>query len=249
MKHALLKYSKKSSLKILSIGNFKRSAGRSSKGKLLIRSRGSGVSRRLRVVDFYRGIWNVPAVIIGIEYTSYWYPPLACLSYYIGVLSYIRLLAGLRVGSAITSGFLSTPGSVGNSSILLFIPINKHINTVGFSINKAAVFSRASCAYSKIIKKKRFQIYITLKSGTVKSVSPFAQATYGTLYKPSFVLNNKILSKAGHSRKLGFRPKVRGVAMNPIDHPHGGGEGKKSGKASPRNIWGFMFKNRRTTRT
>lgn len=246
MGNVLLKYSKKYSLKFLSEGNFKRSSGRSRGGKLLVRARGSGISHRLRIVDFYRGIWNISAVVIGIEYTSYLYPPVACLSYYAGIMAYIRLVAGLRIGSTITSGFLSTPAKIGNSSILLSVPINRHISTVGFLAAQAAVFSRAACTYSKIIKKKKFQSYILLKSGIIKTVSPFANATYGIIYKPSFVLNGRIFSKAGHARRLGFRPKVRGVAMNPVDHPHGGGEGKKSAKASPRNVWGFMFKDKRT---
>lgn len=128
------------------------------------------------------------------------------------------------------------------------MPINRHLSTVGLAPNRVAIFSRAACAYSKIVKKKKFVFYIMLKSGCIKKVSPFAAATYGIVYKPSFILNNKLLANAGRSRRLGYRPKVRGVAMNPIDHPHGGGEGKKSAKAAPRNLWGFMFKNKRTAR-
>jgi len=154
----------------------------------------------------------------------------------LGVLAYIRLISGLRVGSTIIAGSLNTPSKIGNSSLLLSIPVNRYISTVGASAAQAGIFSRASCTYSKIIKKKRFQCYIMLKSGIVKNVSPVAQATYGIIHRPSFILNSGNSSKAGQYRRLGYRPKVRGVAMNPIDHPHGGGEGKKSTKASPRNV-------------
>lgn len=246
-KYTKLKYSKKSAIKSLSRGHLRRSSGRSKSGNILVRSRGGGVSVRYRIVDFYRGIWNVNAVVVGIEYTTYRRPPLACVSYSIGVLSYILLIDGLRIGSIIKAG-LDTKVKYGSSSLLLYMPINRYISLISMTPGGRSVFSRGACTYSKIVKKKRFKFYITLKSGAVKQVSPFSCATYGIIYKPSFKLNSRIIKNAGLSRRLGLRPKVRGLAMNPVDHPHGGGEGKKSTKASPRNIWGFIFKNKKTAK-
>jgi len=240
------RYSKVSSLKLLSCGGFRRTSGRSKRGVILVRHRGGGVFVRRRCVDLYRGLWNVKGVVVGVEYVGYRYPLVVCISYFIGVLCYISLIKGLRLGSTIIAGGF-TPKKIGDSSLLIKMPVNKHICFVGKHVNSFAIFSRAASTYSKIIRKKKFIYYIKIKTGAVIKVSPFAIATLGVVYKSSFILNNSHNKNAGVSRRLGFRPKVRGVAMNPVDHPHGGGEGKKSAKVSPKNIWGFIFKNKATS--
>jgi len=217
------------------IVGLKNSTGRNNSGKITVRHKGAGHKRKYRKINFLRVI-NSTSVIIGIEYDPYRNLNIAAsYDYKKKIFFYILAPKKIRIGDIIESG-LSPEFYTGNALPVFKIPEGSFIHNITSNNKKKAQYSRAAGAFAILKEKNNEYAKIKLSSKKEKLISIQEYATLGILNEKYHSLKN--IKKAGRSRWLNKRPSVRGVAMNPIDHPHGGGEGKKSGKrVSP---WGKM---------
>jgi len=211
------------------------SAGRTRFGTISIRHRGGGVKKNYRVIDWFRALWNISAVVRRFEYDPFRNTLIMLLSYSCGALSYIIAVENLMIGDIVWNS-LKTTMRVGNNCCLKYLKVGLKIHALESNIYKGAQLLRASGAYGKIVKKNYSKILIKLKSGRLINTHKFCTATVGGVLNFNFLLFR--YKKAGFMRLKGYRPHVRGVAMNPIDHPHGGGEGKKSKKK--KNLYEYL---------
>ena len=217
--------------------------GRNSTGRVTMRHRGGGHRRRLRIIDFKRDKYDMPANVLTIEYDPNRSARIALVEYQDGEKRYIICPAGLEVGASIISGD-ATDIKVGNSTTLRRIPPSTQIHNIELAKGKGGQIVRSAGSSAQIMAKEDKYAHIKLPSGEIRLIDIDCYATIGQI---SNIEHEGIsLGKAGRSRWLGRRPKVRGVAMNPIDHPHGGGEGKSSGGRHPCTPWGKPTKGYKT---
>ena len=228
----------------------KRSGGRNNQGRLSVRHRGGGHKRRYRLVDFKRNKPGVPARVATIEYDPNRSGRLALLHYADGDKRYILAPGGLCIGDTLLSG-PDAEVKVGNALPLMSMPTGTMIHNVELRPWKGAQLIRSAGASAQVMGKEGAYVQIRLKSGEVRRVLGACLATVGQVGNPDH--ENVSVGKAGRMRWKGQRPHVRGVAMNPVDHPHGGGEGKAAaGNPHPVSPWGQQakgYKTRRTKRT
>lgn len=223
--------------------------GRNVYGRITVRHRGGGHKRLYRLVDLKRDKLGVPGKVVAVDYDPNRTARLARVHYVDGDRRYITYPVGLSVGATISSG----PGSdikPGNCLALSDIPVGEMIHNVEISPGGGATLARSAGASAQLLAKVGKFALIRLPSGEERNVLLTCKATIGTVGNVDHI--NRILGKAGVSRWLGKRPTVRGVAMNPVDHPHGGGEGKTSGGRHPVTPWGKPskgFKTRNNKRT
>jgi large subunit ribosomal protein L2 len=218
-------------------------AGRNASGRITVRRRGGGHKRRYRVVDFRRQIFGVPARVATIEYDPNRSARLALLHYADGTRNYVLAPKGLHVGDRIVS---SRDADIrpGNSLPLGSIPVGTEVHAVELKIGGGAKMCRAAGSWAQLLAKEGNWATLRLPSGEMRLVHLECRATIGRVGNEEH--GNIKLGKAGRSRWLGNRPKVRGVAMNPVDHPHGGGEGRTSGGRHPVTPWGHPTKGKKT---
>jgi len=217
--------------------------GRNCTGRVTMRHRGGGHKRRLRIIDFKRDKYDMPANVLTIEYDPNRSARIALVEYQDGEKRYIICPAGLEVGASIISGD-ATDIKVGNSTTLRRIPPSTQIHNIELAKGKGGQIVRSAGSSAQIMAKEDKYAHIKLPSGEIRLIDINCYATIGQI---SNIEHEGIsLGKAGRSRWLGRRPKVRGVAMNPIDHPHGGGEGKSSGGRHPCTPWGKPTKGYKT---
>jgi large subunit ribosomal protein L2 len=237
-----LNISKKPLLKSKVVGK-KNSSGRNHSGKITVFHKGGGVKKRYRKIDFNRKL-NLTSIVCSLEHDPNRNAFIASVYDFINK-KFIYILApqGLRVGDIVKSG-LDTEPSLGSSLPIANIPIGTPIYNISPKQFSPAQISRAGGTFSVIKEKTEKYAVIELSSGEQRYISPKCFASVGEVSKELHFLTR--LGKAGQSRWLGKRPTVRGVAMNPIDHPHGGGEGKKSGKG--RTPWGKPNQRGKTTK-
>jgi large subunit ribosomal protein L2 len=212
-----------------------RISGRNNNGRITIRRRGGGHKRHYRVVDFKRDKAGIPAKVATIEYDPNRSAHIALLHYVDGEKRYILAPIGLAVGQSIVSG----PGSdiiVGNALPLRSVPIGTTLHNIELKPGAGAQMARSAGAQAQLQAKEGDWALLKLPSGEVRRVPLDCMATIGQVGNAEH--QNVSLGKAGRTRWQGRRPKVRGVAMNPVDHPHGGGEGKTSGGRNPVTPWG-----------
>jgi large subunit ribosomal protein L2 len=212
-----------------------KSSGRNSQGKITSRRRGGGNKRRYRVVDFRRNKDGVPAKVAHIEYDPNRSARIALLHYADGEKRYILAPQGISAGDRIMSG----PGSdirAGNCLPLANIPVGTVVHAVELRPGQGAKMARSAGSSVQIVAKEGGFAQLRLPSGEMRLVNLQCKASVGTVGNPEHELVSK--GKAGRNRWKGRRPKVRGVAMNPVDHPLGGGEGKSSGGRHPTSPWG-----------
>ena len=227
----------------------KRSGGRNSQGRICVWFRGGGHKQRYRLVDFKREKHGVPAVVASIEYDPNRSANIALLHYADGEKRYILQPVGLKVGMKIMSG----PAAdilVGNALPLRHIPPGTVVHNVELRPGKGGQMARAAGVEVRLIAKEGKYALLKLPSGETRRVLIACMATIGQVGNVD--QGNVSLGKAGRSRHLGRRPHNRGVSMNPVDHPHGGGEGKSSGGRHPVTPWGQPtrgFKTRNNPRT
>ena len=202
----------------------KQKAGRNSNGRLTVRRRGGGHKRRYRVIDFKRDKFGVPAKVAAIEYDPNRSAHIALLHYVDGEKRYILAPVGIQVGDMLNSGD-DAEIRVGNALPLNKIPLGSSIHNIEMKPGKGGQLVRSAGAAAQLVDREGKYARIRLPSGEIRLVPAKSMATLGQVGNVSQI----VIGKAGRSRWLGKRPKVRGVAMNPIDHPHGGGEGKSSG--------------------
>jgi large subunit ribosomal protein L2 len=217
--------------------------GRNSSGRVTMRRRGGGHRRRLRLIDFKRDKYDIPATVITVEYDPNRSARIALVEYEDGEKRYILCPAGLRVGDKISSGE-SAEIKLGNATKLKRIPSGTPVHNIELAKGQGGQIVRSAGLSAQIMAKEDDYVHVKLPSGEIRLVGIECYATIGQIGN---IENEGVsLGKAGRSRWLGRRPKVRGVAMNPIDHPHGGGEGKSSGGRHPSTPWGKPTKGYKT---
>lgn len=211
-------------------------AGRNNRGLITLRGRGGGHKKKYRIIDFQRKLTTVQAKVASIEYDPNRNARIALLHYENGVKKYILCPRSLKVGMRISSG-AGSPLEVGNSMPLASIPLGTSVHNIELTLGKGGQIARAAGTYAQIIAKEKDLVTLKLPSNEVRLVSKNCYATLGQVGNIDHI--NMTLGKAGRRRWLGRRPKVRGVVMNPIDHPHGGGEGRSPiGRSKPVTPWG-----------
>ena len=217
--------------------------GRNNNGRITARRRGGGHKRRYRIIDFKRLKHDVEATVLRLEYDPNRTAFIALIKYADGELSYILAPQRLREGDKIISGD-TVDIKPGNAMPMQNIPVGTIIHNVEMKVGKGGEIARSAGTYAQIIGKDQGYAQLRLNSGELRMVRAECMATVGAVSNPD--QQNIKLGKAGRKRWLGKRPSVRGVAMNPIDHPHGGGEGRTSGGRHPVTPWGKPTKGKRT---
>ncbi|MDC2984673.1 50S ribosomal protein L2, partial [Candidatus Marinimicrobia bacterium] len=223
----------------------KKTGGRNNHGKITMRRRGGGHKRKYRLIDFKRNKFDVSAEVIAIEYDPNRTSRIALLEYEDKERRYIIATSGMKVGDRlISSRFNKIPVKDGNAMPLSFVPDGMLVHNIEFKIGKGGQMVRSAGSYARIMAKEDGKITLKLPSGEMRMVDERCMATIGSVGNRQH--ENIILGKAGRSRWMGRRPKVRGVAMNPVDHPMGGGEGRTSGGGHPVSPTGIPSKGYRT---
>ena len=221
----------------------KKSGGRNTQGRITVRHRGGGHKRKYRLIDFKRDKTGIPARVATIEYDPNRSARIALLHYADGEKRYILAPLNLRVNDVIESG-PKADIKPGNALPLQNIPLGTYIHNIELRAGKGGQIVRSAGTYAQLMAKEDRYAQIKLPSGEVRMVLLNCQATIGQLGNVQH--ENISLGKAGRKRWLGKRPRVRGVAMNPVDHPMGGGEGRSSGGRHPCSPWGMPTKGFKT---
>ena len=223
----------------------RKTGGRNNNGRITSRHRGGGHRRRYRIIDFKRNKFDASGIIESIEYDPNRSPRIALVNYDDGEKRYIISPEGLKIGDKIISSRDNQiPFKTGNAMPLGKIPEGLLVHNIELKPGKGAQMARSAGTYARIVATEKGMITLKLPSGELRLVSEECIATIGSVGNKSH--ENISIGKAGRSRWMGRRPKVRGVAMNPIDHPHGGGEGRTSGGRHPVSPWGVPAKGYRT---
>jgi len=211
-------------------------AGRNNQGKITTRHQGGGHKRKYRIIDFKRTKDGIPAKVATIEYDPNRTANIALLHYADGEKRYIIAPKGLKVGDVVTSG-VDSDIKVGNALPLLNIPVGTVIHNIELKPGKGGQLVRAAGTEAQLLGKEENYVVVRLNSGEMRKILNTCRATIGSVGNEDHELIN--IGKAGRSRWLGRRPEVRGSVMNPVDHPHGGGEGRSPiGRKSPLSPWG-----------
>ena len=227
------------------VAPLKKSGGRNNLGRTTSFHRGGGHKRRYRVIDFRRNKWDIPAKVASIEYDPNRSAHIALLHYADGEKRYILAPNGLRVGDRVETG-LRVEIAPGNVMPLKALPLGTIVHNVELKPGKGGQLVRAAGGAARLMAREGKYATLKLPSGETRFVLTECLATIGQV--GNLDQENVSIGKAGRSRWLGKRPNVRGVAMNPVDHPHGGGEGKSSGGRHPVTPWGVPTKGHKTRR-
>ena len=222
----------------------KKSGGRNNKGRITSRRRGGGHKRQYRIIDFKRNKFDIPAKVVAIEYDPNRSARIALLHYTDGEKRYILSPYGIKVGDKVVSSQKKAPLKIGNCLPLSKIPSGLFVHNVELVPGKGAQMVRSAGVGAQVLAKDAGMVTLKLPSGEVRMVDEKCMVTIGEVGNKSH--ETVKIGKAGRSRWLGRRPKVRGVAMNPVDHPMGGGEGKSSGGRHPTTPWGKPTKGYKT---
>jgi len=215
----------------------KKRGGRNSSGKITVRHQGGGAKRYVRIVDFKRDKFNIPATIAAIEYDPARGARLALLHYADGEKRYIIAPENLKVGDKVMSSRELIEIKAGNTLALQFIPAGVAVNCVETEVGSGAKIARGAGNVVFVMGVEGKYAQIKMPSGEIRLVKKECLCTIGRVSNADH--RHISLGKAGRSRNMGIRPTVRGTAMNPVDHPHGGGEGKQSiGLRHPKTMWG-----------
>jgi len=223
----------------------KRTGGRNSYGRITARHIGGGHKRKYRMIDFCRNKADIPAKVAAIEYDPNRSARIALLNYRDGEKRYIVAPAQIHVGDVLVSGEKADI-KPGNAIPLKYIPLGSLIHNVELKVGRGGQLIRSAGAYGQLMAKEGSYAQVRLPSGEVRKVFIECMATIGQVGNNEH--ENVSIGKAGRSRWMGKKPRVRGVAMNPIDHPMGGGEGKTSGGRHPCSPWGVPTKGYKTRR-
>lgn len=220
-----------------------KSGGRNNYGRITVRHRGGGHKRRYRKIDFKRDKTEIPAKVFSIEYDPNRGARIALLHYADGEKRYILAPQNLSVGDTVLSSE-NADIKPGNALPLKAIPLGTLIHNIEMKIGKGGQMARGAGTYAQLMAKEGRHTLLKLPSGEIRMVLSECLATIGQLSNPDH--SHISIGKAGRKRWQGRRPKVRGVVMNPVDHPHGGGEGKSSGGRHPVTPWGVPTKGYKT---
>lgn len=221
----------------------KRTGGRNNLGRMTSRRMGGGHKRRYRIIDFRRDKANVPGTVATIEYDPNRTARIALVHYVDGEKRYILAPLGLSVGDSVVASD-SADIKPGNALRLGAIPLGQFVHNVELKVGRGGQICRSAGCFAQVMAKEGKYVLLRLPSGELRNVLAECRATIGQV--GNLEHENEQLGKAGRSRWLGFRPYVRGTAMNPIDHPHGGGEGRTKGGRHPVTPWGKPTKGYKT---
>ncbi|QQY79411.1 LSU ribosomal protein L2P [Keratinibaculum paraultunense] len=214
----------------------KKTGGRNYRGKITVRHRGGGAKRKYRIIDFKRNKDGIPGKVAAIEYDPNRSAYIALINYIDGEKRYILAPHGLKVGDIVESG-TDVDIKVGNALPLKYIPIGTTVHNIELKPGKGGQLARSAGSEAQLVAKEEKYAQLKLPSGEIRRILLDCRATVGQVGNVEH--ENLVLGKAGKKRHRGFRPKVRGSAMNPVDHPHGGGEGRTPiGMPSPVTPWG-----------
>lgn len=219
-----------------------KTGGRNNYGRITTRHIGGGHKQHYRLIDFKRNKLDIPAVVERLEYDPNRSANIALVLYKDGERRYILAPKGLSVGDQIQAG-INSPIKVGNSLPMRNIPVGSTVHNVELKPGKGGQIARSAGAYVQIIAREGNYVTLRLRSGEMRKVLAECVATIGEVGNSEHML--RVLGKAGANRWRGIRPTVRGTAMNPVDHPHGGGEGRNFGK-HPVTPWGVQTKGKKT---
>ncbi|AWX14106.1 50S ribosomal protein L2 [Mergibacter septicus] len=219
-----------------------KTGGRNNLGRITTRHIGGGHKQHYRLVDFKRNKVEIPAVVERLEYDPNRSANIALVLYKDGERRYILAPKGLAVGDQIQAG-VNAPIKVGNTLPMRSIPVGTTVHNVELKPGKGGQLARSAGAYVQIIAREGNYVTLRLRSGEMRKVLAECSATIGEVGNSEHML--RVLGKAGANRWRGVRPTVRGTAMNPVDHPHGGGEGRNFGK-HPVTPWGVQTKGKKT---
>ena len=220
-----------------------KSGGRGGNGRIAVRFRGGGAKRLYRKVDFKRRKFDVPATVQRLEYDPNRTAFIALIKYEDGELAYILAPQRLKAGDVVIAAEKADV-KPGNAMPLRGMPIGTIIHNIELKPLKGGQLARSAGAYAQLVGRDAGYAQIRLGSGELRMVQDTCMATVGAVSNQDHM--NQVLGKAGRSRHMGFRPHVRGVVMNPVDHPHGGGEGRTSGGRHPVTPWGKPTKGSKT---
>ena len=220
-----------------------KSGGRGGNGRIAVRFRGGGAKRLYRKVDFKRRKFDLPATVQRLEYDPNRTAVIALIKYEDGELAYILAPQRLKAGDAVIAAEKADV-KPGNAMPLRGMPIGTIIHNVELKPLKGGQIARSAGAYAQLVGRDAGYAQIRLNSGELRMVQDTCMATVGAVSNQDHM--NQVLGKAGRVRHMGFRPHVRGVVMNPVDHPHGGGEGRTSGGRHPVTPWGKPTKGSKT---
>ena len=227
----------------------KKHGGRNTSGKITTRHIGGGAKQKYRLIDFKRNKLDIPATVKQIEHDPNRTCNIALVVYADGFKAYILAPVGIKVGDVIISSD-NADIKAGNSKLLKDIPVGTLVHNVELNPNAGGQMARSAGAYAQLMAKEGEYALLRLPSGELRKVKANCRATIGQVGKIEHELEN--VGKAGVNRHRGIRPTVRGVVMNPVDHPHGGGEGRTSGGRHPVSPWGQPtrgYKTRKNKRT
>jgi len=220
-----------------------KTGGRNNYGRITVRHRGGGHKQHYRLIDFKRNKDGVPGVVERLEYDPNRSAHIALVKYADGERRYILAAKNMKAGDAIVSG-QDAPIKVGNALPLRNIPVGTVIHAIELRPGKGAQLARSAGASAQLVGKEGKYVLVRLRSGEMRKILAECRATIGEVGNAEH--NLRKLGKAGAKRWRGIRPTVRGVAMNPVDHPHGGGEGRTSGGRHPVTPWGVPTKGKKT---
>ncbi len=223
-----------------------KSGGRNNMGRVTAYRHGGGHKRTYRIIDFKRRKWDIPATVERLEYDPNRTAFIALVKYKDGELAYILAPQRLKAGDEIVAGE-RVDVKPGNAMPLKSIPVGTIVHNVELKPLKGGQMARAAGAYVQVVGRDAGYAQLRMSSGEVRMVQDSCMATIGAVSNPDNM--NENWGKAGRSKWLGVRPSVRGVAMNPVDHPHGGGEGKTSGGRHPVTPWGKKTRGPKTRKT
>lgn len=227
------------------LSTIKKTGGRNSSGKITTRHIGGGHKRRYRIIDFKRDKFEIPGKVFGIEYDPNRSANIALIHYVDGEKRYIIAPLGLKVGEMIVSSKKpDTEVKEGNAMPLRYVPLGTFIHNVEMKPEKGGQLARSAGSYAQLVAKEGDYGQVRLPSGEVRIVHLTCMATIGQVGNIDH--ENITIGKAGKPRWLGIRPTVRGMAMNPVDHPLGGGEGRTKGGRHPCSPWGQLSKGKKT---
>ncbi|MDR0308090.1 MAG: 50S ribosomal protein L2 [Chitinispirillales bacterium] len=220
--------------------------GRNNRGVITVRHRGGGHKRFIRIIDFKRDKFNIPGIVETIEYDPNRTSFIALIKYMDGERRYILATVNMKVGQKIMSGSEAEIAE-GNCLPLANIPLGTQVHNIELREKKGGQIARCAGAYAEVVAKENKMVQLKFPSSEVRNVREACVATIGQVSNSEHM--NMTIGSAGRKRHLGFRPTVRGVAMNPVDHPMGGGEGKSAGGGHPVSPWGQKAKGLKTRKS
>jgi len=219
-------------------------AGRNNNGRITSRHRQAGAPKQYRIIDFKRNKLDIPGTVSTIEYDPYRNCRICLVTYADGEKRYILQPSGLTVGTVISSAVSGLDIKSGNAMQLMNIPVGTMVHNIEMQPGHGGQIARSAGGYAQVMGREEKYVILRLPSGEMRKILGVCMATIGIVGNEDF--SNTVIGKAGRQRHMGKRPQTRGSAMNPIDHPHGGGEGKTNSGRHPVTPWGMPTKGYKT---